>query len=435
MRHPQGEESRFRYRPLDQNAREIRLFRLGQIEDPSAPIQLTIKHVDLDEQPDFEALSYTWGDERPTYEILIREVEDVVHGCFTVRQNLHDFLLMQMEKKGWDRSTWFWVDQICINQTDLGERNHQVGQMAELYSSARRVIVWLGPCGDGSDDLLDVLGEDAEFECSSETLRLLAERRFDSKDYDSDHLNQHLFTHIKALRSLLTRPYWFRVWIIQEVCLAKEVLVCVGSKSIACNWLVHNAQDLFSLPRRSKEFQGYFTDHRIEALRQSRKAYLRSGSARLDWWSALNYVDRCECSDPRDRFYGMMALVRKSLRVEVRYDEDYSLQDIVHEIYRMIIVTGEVWIPGISKYILVHTDRMMYMIEQSEISGSTNFSATRKFLRRELCRSYVHKTAGVLANWPTAAYMYLHVRRQDGLSGKVSRFTRRRLEKYVPSIL
>lgn len=37
-----------------------------------------------------------------------------------------------------------WIDAICINQHDLAEKARQIPLMTRIYSTAARVLVWLG---------------------------------------------------------------------------------------------------------------------------------------------------------------------------------------------------------------------------------------------------------------------------------------------------
>ena len=38
----------------------------------------------------------------------------------------------------------FWVDQLCINQSDLTELGNQVALMRCIYRKAQNVYIWLG---------------------------------------------------------------------------------------------------------------------------------------------------------------------------------------------------------------------------------------------------------------------------------------------------
>jgi hypothetical protein len=46
--------------------------------------------------------------------------------------------------RGVEKERTFWIDALCIDQKNEGERNHQVGQMSRIYTRAKRVVVWLG---------------------------------------------------------------------------------------------------------------------------------------------------------------------------------------------------------------------------------------------------------------------------------------------------
>lgn len=50
-----------------------------------------------------------------------------------------------------------WVDAICINQSDVKERNHQVHIMQRIYTNAASVVVWLGPADGSSRAAMDFI--------------------------------------------------------------------------------------------------------------------------------------------------------------------------------------------------------------------------------------------------------------------------------------
>jgi hypothetical protein len=45
---------------------------------------------------------------------------------------------------GQRKSRYIWIDQICIDQSNLPERNQQVAIMGQIFGKARTVIAWLG---------------------------------------------------------------------------------------------------------------------------------------------------------------------------------------------------------------------------------------------------------------------------------------------------
>jgi hypothetical protein len=133
-----------RYRALPDGC--IRLLSLQPSANHNAKVKCYLSSARIDELP-YEALSYVWGQEDPTYGILV-DAEEV-----QMRFNLHDTL---KELCLTDQPRKLWVDSICINQSDTGERNHQVRQMGAIFSSASQVIVWLGDGNENTDVAMDL---------------------------------------------------------------------------------------------------------------------------------------------------------------------------------------------------------------------------------------------------------------------------------------
>jgi hypothetical protein len=100
-------------------------------------MQCTVQHFDLVTQLIYVALSYMWDHETEQVSILFDGVN------VEVGHNLHNFL-RQFRKVCGTIGAWLWIDALCINQSDVGERNHQVAQMKDIYQGAALVIAWLG---------------------------------------------------------------------------------------------------------------------------------------------------------------------------------------------------------------------------------------------------------------------------------------------------
>jgi len=87
---------------------------------------------------DFEALSYTWGDQGDARSIFVNEI------CRDIPKNLEEALRALRDLQETRLGMRYWVDSLCIDQKNVEERNEQVKRMKEIYSRARAVIVWLG---------------------------------------------------------------------------------------------------------------------------------------------------------------------------------------------------------------------------------------------------------------------------------------------------
>ena len=126
----------------------IRLVRFRAV---SSTVFCNLFVADLSSSPDYIALSYTWGNpfppsdpdfahfERPDRIIRVNGFE------VTVTANLFDALIALWRV---DADAAFWIDALCIDQTNNGERQAQVAIMGDIYSSAREAIVWPGPTRD-----------------------------------------------------------------------------------------------------------------------------------------------------------------------------------------------------------------------------------------------------------------------------------------------
>jgi len=148
------------YQALNSGLRQIRLLEL--LSNPTDDkIRCKMHIVSLHDDPAFEALSYTWGEEARDRPISIDD-----HCRTHVSVNLKTALLRLRRNDGSGRLLW--IDALCINQGDIQERNSQVLMMRDIYATAQDVAVWLGewtpslatssdPPRDSSDRAVPVL--------------------------------------------------------------------------------------------------------------------------------------------------------------------------------------------------------------------------------------------------------------------------------------
>ncbi|KAF2112686.1 heterokaryon incompatibility, partial [Lophiotrema nucula] len=148
--------------------------------------------------PPYTTLSYTWGSHRQTANITVNG------RAFGIRKNLLAFL-EQAARSDEDPDRLFWIDQICINQQDTEERNEQVTQMGRIYKEAANMAIWLGQASisKASDVAMSLLQDVAQW---TEKDRILLTK---GQAY--------------AVIQLLERPYWSRLWIVQEISLGRKI--------------------------------------------------------------------------------------------------------------------------------------------------------------------------------------------------------------------
>ena len=145
------------YTPLDPDRRFVRLIHLSPASTEDETIRCRFTVVSLDDEPQYEALSYVWGDGNDTRSI---EVDGY---SMPTTANLHVALRYLRLR---DQAQTLWVDALCNNQSDLRERTQQVSLMCSIYGQASQVVVWLGEGWPGSDMAMEFMRELAEMKHS-----------------------------------------------------------------------------------------------------------------------------------------------------------------------------------------------------------------------------------------------------------------------------
>ena len=252
--------------PLDRDSKQIRLLTI-EAGDHESDICCTINTVSLttNPPPKYEALSYCWGDMTDTRIITLchPDFQEDIRQPFTVTANLASALhCIRLE----DRKRTVWIDAICINQSDVLERGHQVSFMRSVYKSAERTLIWLGD-DDGTvgmawELVAAIVRKMMHFDQPNQ-LELNAEYTNSVAHEISDHLTDlrnpgNLVsqsedlpplesTHWSALARFLARPWFRRVWVIQEAAVSDSATVYCGDNEIefvaigfAASWISRN---------------------------------------------------------------------------------------------------------------------------------------------------------------------------------------------------
>ncbi|KAL1602456.1 hypothetical protein SLS60_005872 [Paraconiothyrium brasiliense] len=233
------------YEPLSAHGNpHIRLLKLLPADSEADPVRCSVFSIELATAPPFEGLSYCWGDRTNQHFIECNERP------FPVTNNLESALRRLRYP---DRVRVLWIDAICINQDDPGERSVQVVFMRDIYRRAERVLVWLGPSADDSGLAYRTLRRLSKYWPEMverwsvdpmsvvklgpyrKTLQRLCgpEGVAQNDDIETDERFQLLPQEFAALRAVLERPWWTRVWVIQEVCVATTVTMICGHDTLS----------------------------------------------------------------------------------------------------------------------------------------------------------------------------------------------------------
>ncbi|KAK6064106.1 hypothetical protein SCUP515_11959 [Seiridium cupressi] len=129
----------------------IRFVTLEDIDVQTNEVICRLETVPFNENLQYRALSYCWGDPKNPSTIICNGIRlEVTSNLATA---LH-CLLRQGKTRSLPMN--FWIDAICINQQNDGEKKSQVMLMGEIFRQALEVIVWLGPAADNSDLALEL---------------------------------------------------------------------------------------------------------------------------------------------------------------------------------------------------------------------------------------------------------------------------------------
>jgi hypothetical protein len=276
-----------RYSPLSEG-RAIRVLELTPGGSDSA-FEGELVQVDLDDNPEYSALSYVWGTDMDS-------IPFECDGCRTeVTKNLAE-ALRHLQHESEARALW--IDALCINQQDVEEKNHQVALMKDIYASANKVVVWLGP--DEEEAAPEV------FEDIKSTLKSLEE----AIDSYADLNNAEWFhsgrpsPSLSKIALLFGRQYFTRTWVIQEIGLTNRAIAHWGQSKTNFNEIGLIAMFYLKYFRPELEALGCLGD--AERVSNVYLTYLpQPGSHRLP--DVLHRGRLNQATDARDKVYAFIS--------------------------------------------------------------------------------------------------------------------------------
>ncbi|KAL0929863.1 heterokaryon incompatibility protein [Colletotrichum truncatum] len=275
----------------------------------------------------YTALSYTWGP--PVFEGYF---ECDGHGM-AITKSLESALRHFRDK---DHSVVMWIDQICIDQSNMQEKLKQIPLMPRIYRHAVNTVIWLGDSNERSAIAFRLLEE------IYERLQFTREDNVEPQDLERYCLPKADSSDWEALWDLLSRQWFTRVWIIQEVTLSKNPFVVCGEFSVSWEDIASACMQLATtgiskwLSQKSLKVKKP-VDDREDVYRRVWQLDLTKYATKINPPN-LFYImvdsRNAQCYDSRDKVYGLLGICNEHFRdaLTVSYADDFPAARLYHAV-------------------------------------------------------------------------------------------------------
>ncbi|KAF4428342.1 HET-domain-containing protein [Fusarium austroafricanum] len=354
---------------------QIRLIELlhGQ---PNDPIVVNLFVADTPETHPYEALSYVWGSRDSDVAITVNSNK------FDVSANLADALrcLRPAEKK---HSRILWVDAICINQASNAEKSAQVAMMGDIYRGASNVRIFLGEEKDDSAMVMQYLGSDEPDIVQGEALANPGDQ---SQYGDADENCKRVIQRIercgfnptqffRATDAFLKRPWWSRLWVVQEFALARQQpLWHCGRLSVTTTNLQERLIPLFqcftdyampygrSSPGVISEIQNNFSRQPVTIYQRRHNIRLLLTFRSSEWeqllpCSAMIRSLYRESTVPHDRIYALREMLEPVSKL-VLFPDYSTPANVLFLQFSCLQLVHNVWKDDVCRYGLMQSSDM-----------------------------------------------------------------------------
>ncbi|KAL9613338.1 MAG: hypothetical protein Q9167_002099 [Letrouitia subvulpina] len=308
--------------PSDQPA-----FRLLEIEQESSEasakegiLQATIKTYDLQGGTDYSALSYAWGPKDNSAHLMLNGEEIPISK--TLLLALHH---LRLEHKRAASRPKLWIDALCINQLDNEEKSRQVAIMRDIYATALDVLAWVGEPDTTTVLAFDTLERFAADDGTTDG----------SKTYQS--LQDTAEERMAAMQLFLQRPYFGRMWIVQELLVARKATILCGLLSIDFDKMHVALQRMtgsqfypFSVATSNVTYMGNW---RASYAGMSAQKKEESLDVRL----FLDSRDR-SATDARDKIYSLRGITNSDLAAGIAVNYANSVESVYTEFSKHALI-------------------------------------------------------------------------------------------------
>ena len=296
-------------------------------------IRCTMFATNLDEAPGFEAVSYVWGDGTRNHMAHVNGYTLFIpQNAFHVLHDMSSTLMPRL----------IWIDTICMNQGDMQERSEQVQIMADIYSSARLVTIWMRTRPVLTNQTIRELAIDTEVAAGAIVMLNQFANYPDGRNEQNVKRLWHA-TSPKVRESImgLVENQWFeRMWVVQEVTLAPSARVLINNIEISWESLVRGLtvlrynSDILTAPSLQAVLRA---TESIRAIQFWRTDIKKGNETHL--WDLLDRTAHRQAGDPRDKVFALLGIHRPSFgkTFAITVDHKMTVSEVYTEAARHIL--------------------------------------------------------------------------------------------------
>lgn len=340
-------DNAYGYKPLAED--EIRLIRCQFEPEVCLDLQHHLLNRELHPRPKvpYQALSYCWGDLNDLCDIAVkggyylritRRLKNTLEQIRSFHPNLSTGL--------------WWIDQICIDQNNIEERNDQVHRMWRTFSGAMHVYAWIGEDTTVGEDpnaynegtwyppqsrfvnspLVATRNRGAPapaFQSTWQPSSFRVEKTLRQMNTDDDsaamgardmlvvalsksgwtaeqgfYVDKKLAHHVMAM---LDQPYFSRTWIVPEMLQARDLTFLFGSRYTLVHYL-DAALDVLFRSGWKWDVQKLVKIKQLLEMRDERSYLIEGVSKRSTFLAALELLHETSCANIRDRVFAALSI-------------------------------------------------------------------------------------------------------------------------------
>jgi hypothetical protein len=359
-----------------------------------SPLRCKIHHVDLKyPTTKYTALSYAWGD----LPVKMNQIE--CDGAkISITPNLASALLRLRQASN---SCMLWVDAICIQQSQepsaLKEKSSQIGLMSKIFRTADQTIVDLG--AHGKEDVIVIQSLRKYCVIVEDDWKAMADKvggnfyrePWQKPDSSGNIFASHNLPNLQdrfwqALWNFLTRPWFIRLWVVQEYVISQNVRILIGKDLVGKEFLSQGClralfHQIYMASRLERSFVGNLVAFSLATFKMpitwmkgnrelhvskslALKAHFEStfgvmARASFTWRGAMGPDDqvndqkaieagmnlctmlfstrRFKVTDDRDRIYALLGIVGDGQETELYVNYQEPLEDLSIRVSRYMI--------------------------------------------------------------------------------------------------